>query len=175
MKKRSEDYALVRMLVTDNSVRPIFPTSYFDLFGTSCFGGGGGGGSSGGGGGSDSNNGNEGNEGNEGTEGNEGDESDENNEGNEGNEGNFWSDLGSGLSNLVGNIAGGFHQIGGAIGDIGGGEDSGNEGNETNSSVGTPVSSSGIASGSIPTAGQTVSIRTTTGVTINVTVAAGTP
>lgn len=182
MKKRSEDYALVGLLVTEglittNLARPILPASSFDLFGTSSFGGGGGGGSSGGG--SDSNNGNEGNEGNEGTEGNEGDESDENNEGNEGNEGNFWSDVGSGLSNFGGNIAGGFHQIGGAIGDIGGGEDSGNEGNEGNEGgtvIGSPTtSSSGIASGRIPSAGQNVSIKTASGVTINVSVASGVP
>jgi hypothetical protein len=166
MKVELLDDRFVANWVGEYSVTPqrtaVTSSVHIDLLSANSFGGGGGGGG-GSGGGSDSNNGNEGNEGNEGTEGNEGDESDENNEGNEGNEGNFWNDVGSGLSNLGGNIAGGFHQIGGAIGDIGGGEDSGNEGNETNTSVGAPVSSSGIASGRIPSAGQTVSIRTTSG------------
>lgn len=155
-----------------DSTAAVAPALLFDLLGTSSFGGGGGGG------GGNSNNGNEGNEGNEGTEGNEGNENDENNEGDEGNEGNFLNDLVSGLSNIGGNIVGGLHQIGGAIGDIGGGEDSGNEGNEgdaTSNTSGTPASSSGIASGSIPSAGQSVTIRTTTGVTINVSVAGGVP
>ena len=103
-----------------------------DLHDFTSFGGGGGSGN----GGNESNSGDEGNEGNEGDENNESDEGDE---GDEGNEGNFFNDLGSGLSNLGGNISGGIAETVGSIGDNNGNEDNeGNEGDESTTSTTTP-------------------------------------